>query len=75
MKIHPEVDTDTNYIIEYIVPLNVNLDRHAYNYASEPDLIKLMKKSATENQIQMSNIYNVRPDTLGFYVFVSYLLT
>ncbi|MDC1067631.1 CHASE domain-containing protein [Candidatus Kapabacteria bacterium] len=68
LKIHPEQKRDIYNIVEYVVPFEVNQDRSGYDFSSEPEIAKLFRMSAKDDEILMSPIYDVRPDTLGFYM-------
>lgn len=67
IRIHPKAKRDKFYITEYVVPFENNKDRSGYDFASEPKMVELFKEAGMTGETKLSSIYNVRPDTLGFY--------
>lgn len=68
LNIHPKAEREEYYIVEYIVPFDKQKDRSGYDFASEPNMVKLIEEAASSGDTKLSTIYNVRPDTLGFYI-------
>lgn len=75
LKIHPKAKRDTFFIVEYVVPFEeneipipLNQERSGYDFGSEPNISELIMQSGISGKQRMSSIYNVREDTLGFYL-------
>lgn len=70
MVVHPIADRETYFLTEYVVPFEGNGHISGYDFASDNTATEYFYKSGLSNKKQISPIYNVRPDTLGFF-FIS----
>ncbi len=68
MVIHPQAERETYYLTEYVVPFEKNMDLSGYDFASDKIATEHIESAAKDNKKIMTPVYNVRKDTLGFYL-------
>ncbi len=72
IQLHPKIDSDVHYYIEYFVPVEENYHRSGFDFASDPTMTRAIEKSRDENEIIATEVYTSRkPDTVGFYLISS----
>jgi len=65
--IHPETEFDDYLINEFVVPFQTNMDRSGFDFKSDKHMQKAIDKALISGEFEMTPVYNVRPDTTGFY--------
>lgn len=70
MVVRPEADREIYYLTEYVVPFEGNGHISGYDFASDDIAVGFFKEAGKDNKKKVTSVYNVRPDTLGFF-FVS----
>lgn len=68
LNIHPKTEKEDYLISEYVVPFKFNKDRSGFDFNSDERILGSVKNALISGKIEMTPVYNVRPDTLGFYI-------
>lgn len=66
--IHPEGKRDIYYIIDYIVPFNLNVQRTGFDFASDKLSKIAIEKARDENKFTSTIFHNIRENIEGFYL-------
>lgn len=66
--IHPEGKREIYYLIDYIVPFNLNVSRAGYDFASDPITKVAIEKARDENIFTSTIFHKIRENTEGFYL-------
>ena len=64
----PKGDREVYFPIEHIVPLKKNKHKQGFDVNTVPEISKILQNSIDSNIMVATVNYDVRPDTLGFYI-------
>lgn len=67
-NLHPDGERDIYFPTEHIIPFTQNEHRLGYDFATDENLMKKIEQARDENKVISTPFFNVRPDTLGFYI-------
>lgn len=67
-NLHPNDKRLIYYPTEHIIPFQPNEHRLGFDFASDDIIKNTIIEARDNNKILASPFYNVRPDTLGFYI-------
>lgn len=68
-KVHPEGNRETYYLVEHVVPLIKNKSKLGLDLGVNPAIKKTILKARDENSQVSSPTFEIRKDTMGFYLF------
>jgi len=66
--IHPKGKRETYYLIDYIVPFKLNLERAGYDFASDPITKVAIEKARDGNIFTSTTFHKIRENLEGFYL-------